>query len=73
MTEGGLPLIANIRNCFAWHYMSMGMGIGQDMRTEVNYLPRETSWFVNGLFFAGAVAVDPRGIILVQADETVNP
>jgi len=73
MTEGGLPLAANIRNCFAWHYMSMGMGIGQDMRTEVNYLPRETSWFVNGLFFAGAVAVDPRGIIMVQADESVNP
>jgi hypothetical protein len=73
MTEGGLPLNGTIRNAFAWHFMSMGMAIGQDMRTEVNYLPRETSWFVNGLFFAGATAVDPRGIILVQADESVNP
>ena len=76
MTEGGLPLGtdgANIRRCLAWHFMSTGMAIGQDMRTEINYLPRETSWFVNGLFFAGAVAVDPRGIIRVQADESVNP
>ena len=76
MTEGGLPLGtdgANIRRDLAWHFMSTGMAIGQDMRTEINYLPRETSWFVNGLFFAGAVAVDPRGIIRVQSDESVNP
>jgi len=49
------------------------MAIGQDMRTEVNYLPRETSWFVNGLFFAGAVIVDNRGVFYIDADETVNP
>jgi hypothetical protein len=76
MTEGGLPLgvtAANVRNCYAWHKMAMGMAIGQDMRTEVNYLPRETSWFVNGLFFAGAVTVDNRGVFFVNADESVNP
>jgi len=78
MTEGGIPFNtggsgANVRNCFAWHKMAMGMAIGQDMRTEVNYLPRETSWFVNGLFFAGAVIVDNRGVFYIDADETVNP
>ena len=76
MTEGGLPIgvtAANVRNCYAWHKMAMGMAIGQDMRTEVNYLPRETSWFVNGLFFAGAVTIDNRGVFYVNADESVNP
>ncbi len=76
MTEGGLPIgvtAANVRNCYAWHKMAMGMAIGQDMRTEVNYLPRETSWFVNGLFFAGAVTIDNRGVFFVNADESVNP
>lgn len=73
MTEGGLPIAANIRNTLAWHKLSTGMAIGQDMRTEVNYLPRETSWFVNGLFFAGAVVIDNRGVFVIQCDESVNP
>lgn len=73
MTEGGLPLSGNIRTCFAWHKMSTGMAIGQDLKTEIHYLPRETSWFVNGLFFAGATAIDTRGIISINCDESVNP
>lgn len=73
MVEGGLPKSGNIRNTFAWHKMSTGFAIGQDMRTEVNYLPRETTWFVNGLFFAGAVVVDNLGVFQVNADESVNP
>src|SRR6185312_2943055 len=73
MTEGGLPIAANIRSTFAWHKMSTGFAIGQDMRTEVNYLPRETTWFVNGLFFAGAVVVDNLGLFEVNCDESVNP
>lgn len=73
MTEGGLPKSGDIRTCFAWHKMSTGMAIGQDLKTEINYLPRETSWFVNGLFFAGATAIDTRGIITIDCDESVNP
>lgn len=73
MTEGGLPIAANIRGTFAWAKMAVGMAIGQDLRTEINYLPRETTWFVNGLFFAGAVVVDNRGVIRCNADETVIP
>lgn len=73
MTEGGLVIVGTIRQNLAWHKMAIGMAIGQDMRTEVNYLPRETSWFVNGLFYAGAVAVDPRGIMEIDTDESVNP
>lgn len=73
MTEGGLPLVGNIRHTFAWHKMSTGFAIAQDMRTEVNYLPRETTWFVNGLFYAGAVVVDNRGVFQVNCDESVNP
>jgi hypothetical protein len=73
MVEGGLPLSGNIRTCFAWHRMALGMGIGQDLRTEINYVPLMTSYLVNGLFYAGAVAVDNRGIITVECDESVNP
>lgn len=73
MTEGGLPLAGSIRTCFAWHKMSSGMGIGQDMRVEIHYLPQQTTWFINGLFFAGATVIDNRGVFAINADESVNP
>ena len=70
MVEGGLPLsVGNIRKTFAWHKQSTGMGIGHDFRTEINYLPRETSWLVNGIFSAGAITIDNLGIIEIDCNE----
>lgn len=72
MNEGGLPFAsANIRENFAWHKQSTGMGIGHDFRTEINYLPRETSWLINGIFSAGAITIDNLGIIQINCDELV--
>lgn len=70
MLEGGLPKSGNIRQTFAWHKQSTGMGVGHDFRTEINYLPRETSWLINGIFSAGAVVIDNLGVIEVDCDET---
>lgn len=72
MQEGGLPfasLSPNIRETFFWHKQSTGMGIGHDFRTEINYLPRETSWLINGIFSAGAITIDNLGIIQINCDE----
>jgi hypothetical protein len=71
MNEGGLPFASpNIRETFAWHKQSTGMGIGHDFRTEINYLPRETSWLINGIFSAGAITIDNLGIIQINCDES---
>ena len=70
MIEGGLPFASsNIRETFFWHKQSTGMGIGHDFRTEINYLPRETSWLINGIFSAGAITIDNLGIIQINCDE----
>ena len=71
MTEGGLPKAGNIRSALAWHKNAVGMGIGHNFRTEINYLPRETSWLVNGIFSAGAVVIDNRGVQRINCDESV--
>lgn len=73
MSEGGLPLNGTVRSCFAWAKMSTGMGIGQDMRVEINYLPQYTSWLINGIFFAGATVIDNRGVFQINCDEAINP
>lgn len=71
MTEGGLPISGDIQTGLAWHKMSTGMAIGHDFRTEINYLPDRTSWLVNGIFSAGAVVIDNRGVIAVDCDVSV--
>ena len=70
MTEGGLVKAGNIRNVLAWHRQAVGFGVGMNFRTEINYLPKETSWLVNGIFSIGATVIDPRGAMIVEADET---
>lgn len=70
MTEGGLPKTGNIRTALAWHKMSTGMGIGMNFRTEVNYIPQNTSYLVNGVFSAGSVVIDNRGVLAIECDET---
>lgn len=61
--EGGIPVAANVRNNFAYHKDAVGLAIGIDMRTEVNYIPEKTSTLINAVFKAGAVSIDTNGII----------
>ena len=71
MTEGGLPKTGNIRKVLAYHKMAAGMGIGKNFRTEVNYVPQNTSYLINGIFSAGAVVIDNRGTMAIDCDESV--
>lgn len=68
--EGGLPLAGAVRSCFAYHKQAMGLGVGIDMRVEVNYIADMTSWLSNGLFTAGAIDIDNEGVIEVLCTES---
>lgn len=68
-TEGGLILSTNDRKCFAFHRDAVGYAEGIAPRTEINYIPEKTSWLVNAVFSAGAVAIDDEGIVKIDAYE----
>jgi hypothetical protein len=68
--EGGLPLTGNDRTCFMYAKQAMGIGVGIEKRTEINYVPQKTSWLVNSLFSAQSVAVDATGIVEIHIDIT---
>lgn len=70
MTEGGLPKSGNIRECYMWDKMAIGMGIGIDFRTEINYIPEKLSWLVSSLFKADAVVIDGTGVVQIDIDES---
>lgn len=66
--EGGLP-IPSTRTCFAFHRDAVGMGIGMNQKSEINYVPEKTSFLVSSMFSAGAVAIDDDGIVKISATE----
>ena len=66
--EGGLP-IPSTRTCFAFHRDAVGMGIGMNQRSEINYVPEKTSFLVSSMFSAGAVAIDDEGIVKISCTE----
>lgn len=70
-SEGGLAIDGSLdRTCFAFHQMAVGYAEGISMRTEINYIPEKTSWLVNEVFSAGAIAIDAEGIVQLTCRET---
>lgn len=69
-TEGGLTKSGTDRSLFGYAKSAVGLAVGIDFRTEVNYIPQKTSWLANGLFKAGSVAIDALGIVEVATVET---
>lgn len=69
--EGGLPVDGSPdRTSYAYDKRAVGLAVGVDFRTEVNYIPEKTSWLSNGIFKAGATAVDITGIVEITTRET---
>ena len=68
--EGGLPGATTEEIAFAYHKPSLGLAIGIDMKTTIDWVPQKTSWLANGMFKAGAIAREPQGIVKVIYDET---
>ncbi len=66
MTEGGIPVVSTTHSSFAWEQKAIGLGIGLDFATEVNYIPTKTSFLVTSKFKANAIAIDPIGIVQID-------
>ena len=70
-SEGGLPIDgSNDRTIYAFHQAAVGYAEGIAPRTEINYVAEKTSFLVNALFSAGAIAIDDEGIVKITARDT---
>jgi len=67
--EGGLPIASAERKLWAFHRDAIGYAEGIAPRTEINYIPEKTSFLVNAVFSAGAIAIDAEGIVEVQTTD----
>lgn len=70
-TEGGLSIDgSNDRTVLAFHKDAIGYAEGIGPKTEINYVPEKTSFLVNAMFSAGAVAIDAEGIVDITCRES---
>jgi len=69
-SEGGLTEAANIVDSWFFQRPAVGLAIGIDMKTEINYVPEKTAWLTNGMLKAGSVVRDEGGLVKVQYDKT---
>jgi Tfp pilus assembly protein PilV len=69
-SEGGLTEASNIVDSYFFQRPAVGLAIGIDMKTEINYVPQKTAWLTNGMLKAGAVVRDLGGLVKVQYDKT---
>ena len=69
--EGGLYRNGDVVDCFAFHQSSIGLAIGMDPNTSVDWVPQKKSFLSAGQMRAGAVVRDLEGVIIVEVDESV--
>lgn len=53
-----LPIATNNRTCFAFHKKALGVAMGKDVSTEINYIPQRVSTLINTTVSLGAVVID---------------
>jgi hypothetical protein len=69
--EGGLTVTSNTVDSYFFHRSAVGLAIGIDMKTDVDWIADRTSWLCNGMLKAGAVSRDGLGIVKVEYKDNV--
>ena len=57
------------RHTIAFHKSSLGMGVGSDVRTEVNYIPEKVAHLTTSYMSMGAVLIDSDGVRIQKCAE----
>jgi len=68
--EGGLTVAANVVDSYFFQRPAVGLAIGIDMKTEIDWIAERTSWLCNGMLKAGSVVRDEGGLVKVQYTQT---
>lgn len=57
--EGGLG--GSGLNAYMFHMPSVGLAVGLNEQTSVDWVPERTSWLCNGILKGGSAIIDPEG------------
>ncbi|MCP3684179.1 MAG: hypothetical protein GY861_15970 [bacterium] len=69
--EGGLPRAAGVQQyAFAYHKQAVGIAIGKEMTSMVDWVPQKTAWQIGSVYSAGAIVIDDEGIVAIDTDDS---
>ena len=69
MGFSGLSIASGDRNTIAFHKSSLRLGVGSDVRTEVNYIPEKVAHLTTSYMSMGAVLIDVDGVRIQKCAE----
>jgi hypothetical protein len=69
-TVGGLTTTTDVTAGYAFAKDAIGLAIGVDNKTTIDYVPEKVSYLCNGMLKAGAAVRDTAGLIQVNFDAT---
>jgi hypothetical protein len=69
-TEGGLTVATDVVSAYAYSKEAIGLAVGIDMKTSIDYVPQKTSFLCNGMLKAGAAVRDVAGLVEINYDAT---
>ena len=69
--EGGLPRPAGVeQDNYAYHKQAVGLAIGKDMTTMVDWIAEKLAWQIGCVYSAGAIVIDAEGIVTIHTDDS---
>jgi hypothetical protein len=68
--EGGLTITSDVVSAYAYSKEAIGLAVGIDMKTSIDYVPQKTSFLCNGMLKAGAAVRDAAGLVEINYDAT---
>jgi len=68
--EGGLTISSDVVSAYAYSKEAIGLAVGIDMKTSIDYVPQKTSFLCNGMLKAGAAVRDVAGLVEINYDAT---
>jgi len=71
--EGGLPGVVGDEEAFAYCKSAIGLAVGIDMTTSIDWIPTKTSWLTNAVYKAGAVVENHRESSRLFTTKEYNP
>jgi len=65
-----LTIASDVVSAYAYSKEAIGLAVGIDMKTSIDYVPQKTSFLCNGMLKAGAAVRDTTGLVEINYDAT---
>ena len=60
----------NTRHCFAIHKPAVGLAVGQDITSRIDFVPMRDGYLINSKVSLGAVVVEQTGVVEIGCQES---